>query len=141
MFGRSRFTSTLTVEQPAIFRERGGTTESGTLVLGRNSTFRAPQHLMNTGLLDYYRCPEDFVNVECNQHLSDDAGYFRFGKNTICYGRSAAGFRSNHAEGDLYDALEEVTISGSDVVCHLIRLRSSITFVLSVTRTPTATVR
>jgi len=71
---------------------------------------------MNTALLDRYRCLESLPNIEFNRQLSDDTGYFRFGHKTICYGRSATGFRSNGVEGDLYDAIENVTISGSDVV-------------------------
>jgi hypothetical protein len=74
------------------------------------------RRLMNTALVDHYRCPDSFADFELNGQLSDDAGYFRFGQDTICYGRSASGFRASRADGVLYDALRDVTTSGSNVL-------------------------
>ena len=71
------------------------------------------RRLVNTALVDHYRCPESFANVELRGRLSDDAGYFRFGQDTICYGRSTSGFRASQADGVLYDALKDVTTNGS----------------------------
>lgn len=68
---------------------------------------------MNTTLVDYYRCPDGFADVQLRGQVSDDAGYFRFGQNTICYGRSASGFRASRADAVLYDTLRDVTTSGS----------------------------
>lgn len=45
--------------------------------------------------------------------MSDAAGYFRFGKGTICYGQSSSGFRAERPTDSLYDALQDVTIEGS----------------------------
>ena len=75
-----------------------------------------PGHLMNTALVDHYRCPGNFANIKLKGQLSDDAGYFRFGQNTICYGHSASGFRASWVENDLYDTLGDVTIDGSSVL-------------------------
>ena len=71
---------------------------------------------MNTALVDHYRCPDSFADFELKGQLSDDSGYFRFGPDTICYGRSASGFRTSRADGRLYDALGDVTTDGSNVL-------------------------
>lgn len=72
--------------------------------------------LMNTALVDHYRCPDGFADVKLKGQLSDDAGYFRFGQDTICYGRSASGYRDSRADSALYDALGDVTTDGSDAL-------------------------
>ncbi len=70
---------------------------------------------MNKVLLDRYLCPEHFVDIQLIGQLSDDPGYFRFGPNTTCYGRSASGFRSDRPDATLYDALADVTVHGTTV--------------------------
>ena len=47
--------------------------------------------------------------------MSKDRGFFRFGPNTICYGRSTAGFRTERADQLLYDAFEDTSFDGSTV--------------------------
>ena len=71
---------------------------------------------MEQALIDRYRCPESLVKFELIGNLSKEAGYFRFGQDTICYGRSATGFRASRADGVLYDALKDATTSGSNPV-------------------------
>ena len=71
---------------------------------------------MNTALADYYRCPDGFADFKLQGQLSDDVGYFRFGPNTICYGRSSSGFRANRADDLLYDVLKDATTNGSNAV-------------------------
>ena len=70
---------------------------------------------MNTALVDHYCCPADFIEFELTNSLSDEEGYFRFGQNTICYGRSASGYRARNADSTLYDAMEDVASAGSAV--------------------------
>ena len=70
---------------------------------------------MNTALLDYYRCPDSFADLKLKGQLSVDAGYFRFGQDTICYGQCASGFRATRADGVLYDSSRDITIDGSNV--------------------------
>lgn len=60
-------------------------------------------------LLDYYRCPEDFVTMFLTGDLSADSGYFRFGAN-VCYGQSAIGPRARRATDDLYDVAPAVRL-------------------------------
>ena len=71
---------------------------------------------MEQALIDRYRCPESLVKFDLSGSLSKEAGYFRFGRDTICYGRSATGFRASRADGVLYDALKDVTTNGSNAV-------------------------
>src|SRR5208283_55760 len=71
---------------------------------------------MNTALLDHYRCPDSFADFALTGELSDDAGYFRFGQDTICYGQSASGFREARADAVLYDIFNDVTIDGSRIL-------------------------
>jgi hypothetical protein len=61
---------------------------------------------------DYYRCPEKFLDLALNEHLSSDEGYFRFGPRAICYGRSCSGTRGSRPESSLYDVLGDVVVGG-----------------------------
>ena len=72
-------------------------------------------HSMNKAVLDRYLCPERFVDLQLMGQLSHDAGYFRFGQGTTCYGRSASGFRAGQADAALYDALADVTVHDATV--------------------------
>ncbi len=74
-----------------------------------------PRSPMSTAITEHYRCPDNFADFPLTGNLSDDTGYFRFGKDTICYGQTAAGFRANRVGAVLYDALDGVTTRGSSV--------------------------
>jgi hypothetical protein len=71
---------------------------------------------MNKALIDRYRCPWSFVKFDLIGRLSNESGYFRFGRDTICYGHSASGFRASRVDGVLYDALRDVTTDGSNAL-------------------------
>jgi hypothetical protein len=73
------------------------------------------QRPMNAALIDHYRCPDRFVGLELNGRLSDDAGFFRYGE-TICYGRSSSGFRTDSPSSASYDVANDVTMECSAVV-------------------------
>jgi hypothetical protein len=62
----------------------------------------------NRALLDFYLCPGQFVDIQFAGQLPNDAGYFRFGKDTICYGNSSSGYRASRPDSALYDALADV---------------------------------
>ncbi|PYU75810.1 MAG: hypothetical protein DMG49_02610 [Acidobacteria bacterium] len=68
---------------------------------------------MNSDFLDYYRCPANFVSFALTGRLSEDSGYFRFGPDVLCYGRSASGFRAQRPTEMLYDGLTDVAPDGS----------------------------
>lgn len=62
---------------------------------------------------DRYRCPEGFFDLVVEGELSPGEGYFRFGSNAICYGRTATGVGESRADSVLYDALGDVSIDGA----------------------------
>lgn len=68
---------------------------------------------MNETLVDFFRCPEASFNFALSGDLSRESGYFSFGADTVCYGRSCAGPRTNVADGALADLSHDVTYSGS----------------------------
>ncbi|MGB8770692.1 MAG: hypothetical protein WCC92_13825 [Candidatus Korobacteraceae bacterium] len=71
---------------------------------------------MISALRDRYRCPDDFLQFDLTGRLSADSGYFRFGHDAICYGRSASGYRTGHAQSLLYGTLRDVRSQGSTVL-------------------------
>jgi hypothetical protein len=52
---------------------------------------------MNPGIVDRYRCPELFADTRLTGPLSNTSGYFHFGKDVLCYGRSTHHALSTHA--------------------------------------------
>ena len=69
--------------------------------------------MLNKALTDYYRCPDDFAGFTLVGDLSAEPGYFRFGHDTIGYGRCATGAGAGFVTDPNYDALEHVTIDAS----------------------------
>src|SRR5881396_1547150 len=53
-----------------------------------------PTGAMNQAIVEYYRCPENVAAFQLAGKVSADPGYFRFGPETICYGKSSCAFRS-----------------------------------------------
>ena len=70
---------------------------------------------MTTVLIDRYRCLDSLLDFDLTGPLSFDTGYFRFGRDTICYGRSTSGYRTGVAPSLLYDVSKDVTTTGSSV--------------------------
>jgi len=60
--------------------------------------------LMNHHFLDYYRCPDSLAQIGVKGSLSEDSGYFRWGEDTVCYGRTGLGSRVQDSRGIVYDA-------------------------------------
>jgi len=71
---------------------------------------------MISALTDRYRCPDDFLQFDLAGRLSADSGYFRFGHDAICYGRSVSGYRTDHPRSLLYGTLRDVRSKGSTVL-------------------------
>ncbi len=46
---------------------------------------------MNHTFYDYFRCPDSTVDLRLAGDLSENSGYFRFGQDVTCYGRSSMG--------------------------------------------------
>ena len=66
----------------------------------------------NDCLVEYYRCPESYVQVSPRGPLSEKSGYFEFGSGTTCYGRCAGHIPSHSAEEILPDVLLDTTTEG-----------------------------
>jgi hypothetical protein len=64
--------------------------------------------MLNHPLSDRYRCPEGFFNFISVEPWSSAAGYFRFGPEAICYGRSGSGILGPSPESASYDAIRDV---------------------------------
>src|SRR6266849_2920452 len=64
---------------------------------------------------DRYRCPDNFFDLVLNERLSSDNGYFRFGPDTICYGRSCSGARRPRPDSSLYDAIRDVRVEDGNL--------------------------
>jgi hypothetical protein len=60
-------------------------------------------------LNDRYRCPEGFLDFGINKKLFTDNGYFLFGPDTTCYGRSSCGPGACRPDSSLLDAIRDVS--------------------------------
>ena len=76
---------------------------------------RAFQGDTNSAFLNHFRCPDEFASFGLNGELSTDEGFFRFGRDTVCYGRFA-GNPSKQITPSLPDALEEVSVRGDQIL-------------------------
>src|SRR5439155_17878226 len=59
-----------------------------------------------------YRFDDRYGDFKVASPRPSDAGYFRFGENAICYGRTSAGFLRPDPGDVLYDVLHDITIAG-----------------------------
>ena len=69
-----------------------------------------------SALADRYRCPDEFVQFDLTGKLSSDSGYFRFGHDAVCYGRTSSGYRTNDAHSLLYGVLRDIDTRDSTVL-------------------------
>jgi hypothetical protein len=60
-------------------------------------------------VIDYYRCPEPFLDVSINEDIANPAGFFRFGAD-ILYGRCSRGYSKSQLQGDLYDVSQDLVL-------------------------------
>ena len=68
---------------------------------------------LHKGLVDYFRSPEHFFEFDLLGGLSACSGFFRFGSNRVCYGRSCTGLPSETFNSELYDVLRDVQVQGT----------------------------
>jgi glycosyltransferase involved in cell wall biosynthesis len=66
-------------------------------------------------LVQYYRCPENYVQLKPSGPLSERSGYFEFGAGATCYGRCAGEAPHDSAEEVLPDLLADATFEGRAV--------------------------
>ncbi len=71
---------------------------------------------MGSYLSTYFRCPDEFTRVACEDALSIQIGYFRFGKDATLFGRLAGNSVSRDPGPEIYDAASGVRIEDG-VIC------------------------
>jgi len=69
---------------------------------------------MTSSFLDYFRCPQEFARFGVAGEFGQAPGFFRFGKDVTCFGRSAATV-APAADGNLLDVFPQAESRG-DVV-------------------------
>ena len=70
---------------------------------------------MIRALSDYYRVPEELLGRVVFPPLTGEAGFFRFGADATCYGRSASGVTPNIANAGAFDASKFVQSNESEL--------------------------
>jgi hypothetical protein len=70
---------------------------------------------MSSSFLDYYRCPEEFARFGIAQKLGQTPGFFRFGKQITCFGRSAAQV-AKMLDDDLPDVVPLTQAPGGEIM-------------------------
>jgi hypothetical protein len=70
---------------------------------------------MISSFLDYFRCPEEFARIGVARELGQAPGFFRFGNQITCFGRSAA-LASVSPTGDFPDVLPLLETSGNEII-------------------------
>lgn len=71
---------------------------------------------VESAFVDYFRCLDQHARFFLGGQISKDSGYFKWGNESICYGRTASGYRTPSADGQLYDVSGDATISDSTVI-------------------------
>ena len=74
-----------------------------------------PSDMLGQSVLDHFRCSKDFLDFGLSGELSSDEGFFRFGPNITCYGRSFRGSRERQGESSLHDTFEAVVLDDGNV--------------------------
>ena len=74
------------------------------------------QALPSEAVIDRYRCPQDLIGVVSSEPLSSMAGFFRFGQDGICYGRSISAIPSPRPKLPLHDAAGEVAVENAKLL-------------------------
>lgn len=71
------------------------------------------QVLPSEAVIERYRCPQELIDVVSSEPQSPSAGFFRFGQNGICYGRSCGAVLSSRPNSKLHDATTEVAFENA----------------------------
>ena len=77
---------------------------------------RAPSWIQvppSEAVIDRYRCPKEFLDIASSEQLPSNTGFFRFGQNSVCYGRSRAAVVASRPESPLHDVAGEVEVENA----------------------------
>jgi hypothetical protein len=72
-------------------------------------------HAITQTFLDYFRCPERYVQLCTKGELSEERGFFSFGKGVLAYGRYVGHEPAETPGGPLREAWEEVDFTSGSV--------------------------
>lgn len=64
---------------------------------------------MGQHFLEYYRCPDQYGAIAVGGPLREPSGYFRWGHDTLCYGRNSVGAGASHPDAELCDVQAELS--------------------------------
>ena len=76
-----------------------------------------PDYISSNYLTDYFRCPEKFVRLVTRNEHDAEIGYFRFGKDIVCYGRLYGEKPGQSATGPLPLSNPQVQDQAGDLPC------------------------
>lgn len=68
---------------------------------------------MKQAFLDYFRCPDDLVDFRVTAPLVPEAGFFHFGPELTCYGRTTAGRTQHNASSAMEDVFAHACVRGN----------------------------
>lgn len=71
---------------------------------------------MGQHFLEYYRCPDRYGAFDVAGRLREPSGYFRWGQDTVCYGRTSSGAGASRPNTRLYDAQADLSTRESVAV-------------------------
>ena len=71
--------------------------------------------MVSSILSDYYRVPDEGLARVCAPPLSGEDGFFLFGPDVICYGKSATGVSPEIENAGRFDASRNATLKNSEV--------------------------
>jgi len=83
---------------------------------GEVSACRSPSRIQvppSETVIERYRCPQDLIDIVSSEPVSSRTGFFRFGQNSICYGRSRAAVVASRPESSLHDAAGDVDVENA----------------------------
>lgn len=66
-------------------------------------------------LVEYYRCPEEYSSFGLLGNSTGQPGFFRFGHDTICYGRYFGRQPASRADAQQFDATQDTEIKNGTV--------------------------
>jgi hypothetical protein len=67
-------------------------------------------------LKSYYRCPAEYDVFAAPRITTAPTGFFKFGKDTVCYGRNVSGFSEPMVDANLHDVMNSVVRDGPNVL-------------------------
>jgi hypothetical protein len=66
---------------------------------------------MDRALSEYFRCPDEFAQLEPVGHTSGTDGFFKFGEDVVCYGQYFGGLPTKRPGASLPDAFTSVEVN------------------------------